>query len=107
MVTGRRTCTSLALRINGLTGAYQGIAIGLIKNKLAPDGVLWTWEQCAEMCLNYDNYRSNNGLPGKDAAVCAYFLVSKQKGYVLGALLLKSLKLDCCRRSTAKAIVVC
>ena len=73
---GRATCTSLSLQINGRTGAYQGRAIGLIKHKQAPDGVLWTWQQCADMCLNYDGYRASNGLPGKDTAVCAYFLVS-------------------------------
>ena len=88
LVAGRRTCTSLSLQIDGRTGAYQGKAIGMIKNKLAPDGVLWTWQQCADMCLNYDGYRASNGLPGKDDAVCAYFLVSKQKGYVRGTLVL-------------------
>ena len=85
-VPGRLRCHSVPTRnfIGGQDGGYGGRVIGRVKHKLSPDGTAWTWQQCAAMCLNYDGYRSSNGLNYEGAdEKCVYFLLSAQKGCVL------------------------
>lgn len=82
-LSGRLQCHSFPTRVNDQEGGYEGKVVAKANHNLSPDGVAWTWQQCSQMCLNYDGYRAGNGLPGKDEFKCAYFLVSAQRGCVL------------------------
>jgi len=58
----------LPLEVGGVAGAHHGKVISAATHTLSPDGLQWTWQQCADSCLS-------------DAS-CVYFVVSKQKGCV-------------------------